>query len=1195
MIKTVTKPLIVKMLGQPEARYDGQLLRFRSRKVLALLLYLVVTGEWHRRDTLLALLWPESDKKRGRTSLRTTITRLRQSLAEASPLIATKGDLVGIAPDAWLDLDLRHIEAALDTTDEAPIQTALALIRGEFLEGFSLNDAPEFDAWVSVQREHWHQQIETMCGHLYRIQRDRGEHHRAVETAGRWVAVAPLSEAAYQSLMEAYLLVGARTAALKAYENCCTMLAEEFGVKPMVETERLAEQGRQMQSSGRAAQASEVSPVLTVHTFPLIGRATEHQHLVQAYHQTAAGQAQIVVISGEAGIGKTRLVEDFLGWLKLQPTAVDILSGRAFEMGGRLPYQPLVKALRERIERENAPEDLLADVWLAELSRVLPELLDRYPDLSVPLVGDAEIARARLFEAVAAFGNALAGRGPAAFLLDDLQWAHEGTLDMLQYVAQRWREAEAPILVMITVRQEALNATPTLNEWFSRLERETRLSRLTLSALTIPDAQELVTALAEPTVPKQIIHKFGLWLHTETKGSPFFIDALLRMLIEREIMAPTVGDISCFDIEGALSYIQQTEHIPLPPTVREVIVNRLQQLDDQAGALLVAASVIGRDCTFERLCQISGINEIEGLSALEALLQNRLLLEVTGKRPYTFAHDNIRKIVYTQVGEARRRVYHRRAFQALEQAQAPAAELAFHAQAAHLDGAAFHYILVAGEEAATTFGFDEAIEQFTAAWNMVRTGEFEATEDQLVNLCQNYGRALEMGSRFDVAYAFFEEVERFAQEATNQSLRLVAIMGQATIRALSTALQDTELAERLATNALELARFLGDHSSEAKALWLLQLRHAFSRQRFDLAVSYGEASLTIAREHDLREQLAYTLHDLVAPYRELERMTDAQAAEDEARDLFQELNNLPMLADSYNGKAYWSYGGDSDYDAVLAFATKGLELSRAIGNLYNQYSALLAMALTHFEIGHFGTAIQQLQESTEILIEIKAGQFYEVQGSLCLLYGELGLKQKVRSIHQRIIDHLDEIPEWTLVRAVSQSAQGSALIGDVAKAAALFQKIDGLYSPEMSIYAAVPVARTAATLFWLQNRPDELLALLEHYLPHLTRPGTRVWGLPELYYWQGQAYIAKGETERGLSVLSKARELSVAIGERRFRWRILTSLADLQEERDLPTAADLRQEARVTLQFIIDHIPEGELRASFMGLPAVQRLWADSR
>src|SRR5262249_1507336 len=135
---------------------------------------------------------------------------------------------------------------------------------------------------------------------------------------------------------------------------------------------------------------------------------------------------------GEAGVGKTRLATEFLAWATAH--GADVLVAPAFEMGGRVPYQPLVDALRPRLERENALGDLLSDVWLAELARLLPELVERFPDVQVPS-GDEAVARVRLFEAVARLGQAL-GAAPGrvvALFVDDLHWADTATLDVLRY------------------------------------------------------------------------------------------------------------------------------------------------------------------------------------------------------------------------------------------------------------------------------------------------------------------------------------------------------------------------------------------------------------------------------------------------------------------------------------------------------------------------------------------------------------------------------------------------------------------------------------------------------------------------------------------------------------------------------------------------------------------------------------------
>src|SRR5207302_10802460 len=150
---------------------------------------------------------------------------------------------------------------------------------------------------------------------------------------------------------------------------------------------------------------------------PLVGRASAFRQLVGNFQQVRSGQPQAVLVVGEAGIGKTRLTSEWLAWARAQ--GAEVLVGHVFEMGGRLPYQPLVEALRERLEAENAPEDLLDDLWLAELSRLLPELRVRYPDLPTP-TEDELTAKGRLFEAVARLFDALAKYELRVLLLDGL-------------------------------------------------------------------------------------------------------------------------------------------------------------------------------------------------------------------------------------------------------------------------------------------------------------------------------------------------------------------------------------------------------------------------------------------------------------------------------------------------------------------------------------------------------------------------------------------------------------------------------------------------------------------------------------------------------------------------------------------------------------------------------------------------------
>jgi len=494
--------LKLRLLGTPRVTYQGQPIKFRSRKSLALLIYLVVTGQPHSRETLMMLLWPHSDRKRASLSLRNALTRLRQVLQPAGDFLLIEGDQVGFDFGRELDLDLRRVEQALQPEASLPQwQAAVEAAGGEFLAGFSVVNALPFEEWVTVQRQAWQRSLETLLERLTQAHLAAPQPQRAIQTASHWLTHAPYSEIAYRLLMEAQALTGDRSAALQSYEACRAMLATELGVEPMAETVALAERIQNLRlpindlpqpdletTKGEAEAHSPQHPSL-----PLVGRTAEHRRLVTAFRLALEGQPQTVSITGEAGIGKTRLVEDFLTWLNLQPQAVDILSGRAFEMGGRLSYEPVVNALRLRLEQENAPDDLLSDVWLAELSQLLPELRDRYPDLPLPLTGDADFVRHRLLEAVAILGQALADRRPLVLVVDDAQWADDGTLDLLHYLVRRWTEMRARILLLLTMRQETLTALPTLADWLAQLEQVTALQRLDLSLLTETDLAHLVS------------------------------------------------------------------------------------------------------------------------------------------------------------------------------------------------------------------------------------------------------------------------------------------------------------------------------------------------------------------------------------------------------------------------------------------------------------------------------------------------------------------------------------------------------------------------------------------------------------------------------------------------------------------------------------------------------------------------------
>src|SRR5258708_6552399 len=507
--------LCLTVLGPPEVRHADQTLLFSTRKELALLIYLAVEGRIHLRKDLSEQSWPDSDARHGRAALRITVLHLRHLLGEGAgvdpvPHLLIQRDTLGGDVGVGVEVGLDILEGAwevggastrkaLTMPEEAHrsllarLQRAISLPRGEFLEGFSLRDAPAFDDWVRFQREYWHLRTSEAFDRLSQMQFEAGELEAAIETVSRWLVLAPLQEDAYRRLMRLHFAAGDRVAALHAYDTCRARLSTGMQTEPTPETVALASRMRAV-APPRRKVAPTPALALSPATFlegPLLGRTTELSTLIKVYHTAQRGQTQVVFLEGEVGIGKTRLATEFLAWAEMEGAYV--LQGQAFETGGQLPYRPLIEALRPRIERENAPDDLLSDTWLAELARLLPELCDRYPHLPDP-VGDKSVGPNRFFEAGARLGQGLAARTLRVFFIHDVQRADAASLDVLHYLARRFAESETPALLLLTLRMGERAMRPALAERRTDMERAGPLTHLHLGPLTAEDILRLLQA-----------------------------------------------------------------------------------------------------------------------------------------------------------------------------------------------------------------------------------------------------------------------------------------------------------------------------------------------------------------------------------------------------------------------------------------------------------------------------------------------------------------------------------------------------------------------------------------------------------------------------------------------------------------------------------------------------------------------------
>ena len=968
-------------LGNPELHLHGRPVKWPTRKTLALLVYLVVTGRVQTRDTLTALFWPESTTGQGRAALRNTLAYLRQVLDDrATHYLLIEREALGFDLKADSELDLDRVTAAVHagrsaTPDTVLLQAAIDLYRGDFLTGFSLSDAPEFDHWASRQREHWHRQIEQVCHRLLQWQQANGDTGGALATLNRWLAINPLNELIFRQLMQLHLASGNREAAQRAYDACRAMLAAEFGAEPSPETAALAVAIAQPITIARAIYQPVTPRDLDI---PLIGRSPEYVKLIELYHAAQNGRPQVVSLEGEAGLGKSRLAAEFSAWAAA--AGADVVRGRAFETGGRLPYQPIAEAWRERLERENAPEDLLADVWLAELARLLPELRERYPDLPLP-AGDEAVARTRLLEAVARLGLGLAAHKPLLFFIDDVQWADAATLDLLHYLARRWQESATPALILLAIRSETLHTNTGLATWLAALGRDCVLTRLSLAPLTAGDTDQLVQTLLEPGKSEPITAPFSRWLFKETAGQPFFIAETLKWLLEQDLLllqADADGRFRPYIPEVTLDRLGNV----MPPGIRDIIRVRLAQLAPNALATLAAGAVLGQNFTFEQVCRVAGLDEDEALPAVDELLARRLWQHVPAREThgeesfYLFSHDKIRDVAYTEAGDARRRILHRRALAVLEGSGAPAAELAHHALAARHFAAAFRYSLAAGDAAMILFAVRDAITHYEQAHNLTKSpvsnlqspipdGTSANPQSPIPNLHHLYlqlGRAYELVSQMAAARDTYQALLDLARRTNQYDIACVALNRLATIAAQSDF--DLALSRTLLQEAQQLAESHGDKAGLAETEWNLAQLGVYDWQP-QATLAHGARALELARELALPELIARSHNVLALGYTDVGQWQQTAHHAAEAATLYAGLSNRAMEADCLGlmGNAHTHLG---QTQVGIALARQALAITREIQNPWGQVTATLHLSEGLVDAGDYVEALSLIEQAVQL-------------------------------------------------------------------------------------------------------------------------------------------------------------------------------------------------------------------------------------
>ncbi|MEM7798855.1 MAG: AAA family ATPase, partial [Chloroflexota bacterium] len=562
-----------------------------------------------------------------------------------------------------------------------------------------------------------------------------------------------------------------------------------------------------------------------------------------------------------AGMGKTRLIEQFVTWAATQ--GADVLVGRAYESGIGLPYQPLIQLLRQRIERENAPEDLLSDLWLSQLTRLLPELRERYPDLPPP-TQEENSGRQHLFKAIARLGQALAAHRPVVLFIDDWHWADSGSLDVLQYVAQRWVEENVPILLLLTLRQDALNDLPDLQNWLVQFKRIESVQQLALNALSPEETTgliELLFSLKAATAEGQsTLTEFSDWLFDETAGQPLFLTEALKILARDGVIRPEQTkwqlDWPRFDRSNASSNFLKG--------VLDIIQGWLIRISTPAAELLRATAVLVQDATFDNLAVVAGLDEGQALSALDELLKYQLLLEAEEAQAwpsnpiYSYSHHKVSEAVYAEAGKARRRMLHRRAFEALQTQAVPSSTLAGHALNAGLLPEGVRYSLISGNEAMDLFAVRVAIIHYETVWEVAEPNRWpeDVSGADRQALYTGLGRAYELSESWAKAEKIYRAMITYARSIPAPAMECLGLNLLATVQ--TNGMGDREQALAILEQARSVAKENGDKLGLAETELSLSRALAFGNDSVG-GLGHVKKALGMARNLEHPDLLARSL------------------------------------------------------------------------------------------------------------------------------------------------------------------------------------------------------------------------------------------------------------------------------------------------------------------------------------------------
>jgi DNA-binding SARP family transcriptional activator/tetratricopeptide (TPR) repeat protein len=651
--------LRLRLFGLPEARIGEAALTLRDQKAQALLFYLAATGQAASRDHLATLLWSESPEGNARHSLRSSLYHLRQSLdAGTAATLLVNRNLVHLRLREGV-CDVLHFRHLIAANGERELAEAVALYHGPLLEGFSLADAPVFEEWLRAEQASLSRAYLNTLAHLASWAEAREAWGDAIVYAQRIIQEDALDEVAQRHLMRLYLRSGATVQALRQYQRFEAELKRELGLAPSVETQELFQQALQPAARHPAppvatliprSEQAEASWDVDEWALPFVGRDDLLKQFLALSEAARAGHGSTVLLHGETGMGKTRLLSELEARQAAQSPAWIVLHGSCSPFDDLVAFGPFYDALQSAVSGD------LTDLLAVDQGSAREE---------------TGTVSWRILQAL----QLLAQGGPLLLAIDDLHWANSSTLHLFGFLATHLRKL--PILLVGTI--ERADAIPAVQ-------------RLLALGRTRGDIHLVPVGPLAPAAVIAWLHTLGLsldaaislaeWLQAHSGGSPFMLGEILAQLRADTILTP--GDNGWHLNEGR--WLRRRVSFTLPETTYDLVSWRLASLPPDALHLLDVLAVASQPLPFALLHDFPGIEGDSALLTAEDLLAKGLLVEAADEA-LALSHHVLRETVLARMSHLRRRMLHRQLLEAIErcsalQARFPLRQVALHAVAA---------------------------------------------------------------------------------------------------------------------------------------------------------------------------------------------------------------------------------------------------------------------------------------------------------------------------------------------------------------------------------------------------------------------------------------------------------------------------------------------------------------------------------